>query len=84
MVPLEGDLGASRDLDSVISLGTAIADHGGGGDIEDGVVAVGGSADSEVLALVLAVNDKGLEGGVSRSHTGESSESVRVLHFDVG
>lgn len=84
MVPLESDLGASRNLDGVINLGTAVAGHEGGGDILNGVVAVGGCANSEVLALVLAANDEGLEGGVGRSHGCESSKSVGVLHFDDG
>ena len=85
MVPLECDLGARGDLKSILSLGTAVTDHGCRGDIKDRVVAVGRSADSEVVALVLAIDDEGLEGSVGRSQLGSGQgESVRVLHFDVG
>lgn len=74
VVPLEGDVGTSLVLDEVGAHLTAVADHGGGGDIQDGVVAVGGDLDT--LGDILAVNDEGLEGGVGRDGVGSSqSES---------
>lgn len=83
VVPLEGDLGASGDFEEVGSLSTTIADHGLGGDIEDGVVAVGRGLDSLVLTLVFAVNDERLEGGVAVGKLGSGEgESDSGLHFD--
>jgi hypothetical protein len=58
VVPLETDGGTSGNLDLVGGGLATVAHHGGGGDIEDGVVAVGGSLNGEVMALVFAVNDK--------------------------
>jgi hypothetical protein len=74
VVPLEGDVGASSNVDKVGGGLAAVADHGSGGDIEDGVVAVGRRLDSEVLSLVLSVDDDGLEGGVASDELG-SGES---------
>ena len=74
VVPLHADLGASSNLDLVSGSLATVADHGSGGDIEDGVVAVGRSLDGEVLTLVLAVNDEALEGGVRSSEVGSSQD----------
>ena len=74
VVPLHTDLGASSNLDLVGSGLATVANHGSGGDIEDGVVAVGRSLDSEMLALVLAVNDEALEGGVRSGKVGSSQD----------
>jgi hypothetical protein len=83
VVPLEGDLRVTGNLKGIGSLDTTVAGHEVGADIQDRVVAVGRSADSEVVTLVLAINDERLEGGVGGSQLGSSqSESVRVLHFD--
>jgi hypothetical protein len=85
VVPLESDIGASSGADEIGGSLTAVAVHHGGGDIEDGVVAVGGGLDSEVLALVLAANDERLEGcvGSSQLSSGDSN-SDGSPHFGVG
>ena len=83
VVPLEADLRAGRDLDELVFGGAAVADHGRGGDIVDGVVGVGGGLNGEVLALVLAVDDDGLEGGVAGDELGRGErESNGGLHGD--
>jgi hypothetical protein len=85
MVPLESDVGASGGADEVGGSLTAVTVHQGGGDIEDGVVAVGGGLNSEVLALVLAADDEGLEGGVGRSQLSSgNSHSDGGPHLEVG
>lgn len=83
VVPLEAELRSSSNLESIGGLGATVADHGLGGDIEDGVVAIGGSLDS-LATLVLSVKDDALEGGVSSGKLASSeSESNGGLHFDV-
>ena len=83
VVPLDLDLGASGNLDEVGGLSSTVADHGLGGDIEDGVVGVGRGLDTLVLASILAVNDEGLESGVAVGELGSGeSESNSGLHFD--
>lgn len=82
VVPLESDVGAGGDCELGLSRSAAVAVHESRSDILDGVVAVGGCADS-IKADLLAINDERLEGGVAVSQLGSSqSESVRVLHFD--
>lgn len=85
VVPLHGDGRASSDLDLIGGSLSAIADHGSRGNIENGVVAVGRSLDSEVLALVLSANDEALESCVSSNEVGSSQgESSGGLHVDFG
>jgi hypothetical protein len=84
VVPLEGDIGASSDLHIVGSGLATVANHGWGGDIEDRVVAIGRSLDSEVLALVLTTDDERLEGGVAGNElSGSESERDGGPHVEV-
>jgi hypothetical protein len=74
VVPLEGDVGASSNVDEVRGSLATVANHSSGGDVQDGVVAVGGDLDT--LGDILAIDDEGLEGGVASNELGSSkSES---------
>jgi hypothetical protein len=83
VVPLEGNVGASLDVDKVGGGLAAVAVHGSGGDIEDWVVAVGRRLDTKVLSLILAVHDDRLEGSVASNKVGSGqSECYRGPHVD--
>lgn len=74
VVPLHANSGASSDLDLVSGGLATIANHGSGGDIEDGVVAVGWLLNSKVLAHVLSVDNEALESSVRGSEVGNSQD----------
>jgi hypothetical protein len=65
---------ASGNGDEVRGRLATVADHGSGGNILDGVVSVGRSLDSEVLALVLSVKDEALESSVGSGELGNSQD----------
>lgn len=74
VVPLHADGGASSNLDLVSGGLTAVANHGSGGDIENGVVAVGRLLNSKARTHVLAANDEALESSVRGSEVGNSQD----------
>lgn len=83
VMPLEGEGRAGSNLDLVGGGLSVVADHGSGGHISDWVVAVGRSLDSEMLTLVLSIDDEALEGCVSSNEVGSSQyESSGGLHLD--
>ena len=75
VVPLHANSGASGNLDLVGGSLATVADHGSRADIEDGVVAVGGSLNSKVVACILSANDEALEGGVGSGEVGSSQNN---------